>query len=631
MCGITGAFAFTEKGKEKLPFVKHATTCLTSRGPDAEGIFSKDKIALGHRRLSIIDTTANGAQPMRDESGRYTIVFNGEIFNYRELKKQLSSKGINFTSESDTEVLLKLFIAEGENCFTKLDGEFAFAIYDGTEKKLILCRDRYGIKPLYYYHDENNFIFASEMKAIMKYNCELNIDISSLRTYLHLNYIPSPDSIFNEVKKIPAGSFTEIKSDGKTTNKTYYEPKYKANNNLSYESAKSTLRELLTTSVQNRMIADVPLGSFLSGGVDSSIIAALASQQTKHLKTFSIGFKDEPLFDETNFARSVAKKINTEHTVFSLSNDDLYANLNNLLSYIDEPFADSSALAVYILSNYTRKHVTVALSGDGADELFGGYNKHTASLFSLQKNLATQFIKYTSPIWNTLPKSRNSKTGNKLRQLSKLSAGLKLDNKDRYWRWAGFSDGKDNPLLSNFSRSPGNTKNKIVADINNDLNSWLLADIKLVLENDMLVKVDRMSMANSLEVRVPFLDHRIVDFSLQLPVDFKINKQSRKRILKDTFADLLPAEILTRSKQGFEVPLLKWFRNELKSEIENNYLEDSFIREQKLFNPDYIKQLKKQLFSVNPDDAVAKTWAIIVFQHWWKQNGLTEKNIQSPN
>lgn len=628
MCGITGAFAFTEPGKEKLHFTKNATASLIKRGPDSEGLFSNENISLGHRRLSIIDTSVNGAQPMSDNSGRYTIVFNGEIFNYKELKKQLLAKGIAFSSESDTEVLLQLFINEGEKCFTKLDGEFAFAIYDNAEKTLTLCRDRYGIKPLYYYVNEDNYIFASEMKAIQQYNCNFSIDISSLQTYLHLNYIPSPQTIYNEVKKVKAGHYIKVEGNKTITDKAYYEPALASPPDISYESAKLKLRELLTSSVQNRMIADVPLGSFLSGGIDSSIIAALASQQTKHLNTFSIGFKDEPYFDETKYAYAVAKKINTEHTVFSLTNDDLYANLNSVLDYIDEPFADSSALAVYILSHYTRKHVTVALSGDGADELFGGYNKHTASLFSLKKGLPNQLLKHTSFLWDVLPKSRNSNIGNKLRQASKLSEGLNLGNKERYWRWAGFSDNKtNNPLLLN-STDYEQEKQEIVKYITHDFNSWLLTDIKLVLENDMLVKVDRMSMANSLEVRVPFLDHKLVDFSLQLPVSFKISGKNRKRILKDTFADLLPPEILNRGKKGFEVPLLKWFRNELKPAIENIYLEDNFIREQKIFNPAYISQLKKQLFSSSPNDAAARTWAIIVFQHWWKKNGLSEKNIK---
>lgn len=623
MCGITGALAFTNKDKKCLANINNATSALVSRGPDDEGFYTNNHIALGHRRLSIIDTSSNGKQPMKDASGRYVIVFNGEIFNYKKLKKQLIEKGVTFTSESDTEVLLYLFITEGESSFEKLNGEFAFAIYDHQDETLWLCRDRYGIKPLYYYLDEDNFIFGSEVKAIGCYKKQLTLDAASIETYLHLNYIPSPHTIYKEVKKVEVGNFIKVSHNGIILKKEYYEIKYSETGltTLSYDECKIKLFELLSSSVQNRMVSDVPLGTFLSGGIDSSIISALAAQHTKHLSSFSIGFKDEPLFDETNYARLAAKKINTEHTVFSLSTDDLYANLHRVLDYIDEPFADSSSLAVYILSQLTRKHVTVALSGDGADELFAGYNKHQASLFSLKKNITSQVLKHTSSVWNAFPKSRNNKLANKIRQVSKLSEGLSLSINERYWRWAGFLKNNNlSPLLNENSVEIFKRKNELLKHLNSDFNTWLLTDVKLVLENDMLVKVDRMSMANSLEVRVPFLDHQLVDFAFKLPVKFKINSNNRKIILKDTFGHLLPPEILNRNKQGFEVPLLKWFKSELKESIKNKYLNDEFIREQKIFNPAYIQLIKNQLFSNNPNDAVAQTWALIVFQHWWNKN-----------
>lgn len=627
MCGITGIVAFNEKGKTYLSKVSAATYSLLKRGPDGEGLYFDKNVALGHRRLSIIDTSNAAAQPFTDESKRYTIVFNGEIFNYKHLRLQLERKGIKFKSNSDTEVLLQLYISDKEKCLEQLDGEFAFAIYDSISEQLFLARDRFGIKPLYYYKDENRFVFGSELKALMAFEIPKTIDKTSLQLYFHLNYIPSPYSIFEHVKKLEAGTFLELNSTGKLEEKKYYSIPYSSElkNIPSYESAQKTFRHLLESSVQQRMIADVPLGTFLSGGIDSSIITAIAAQNTQHLNSFSIGFKDEPLFDETSFAILLAKKHKTNHTVFELSNADLFANLQELLDYTDEPFADSSALAVNILSMHTKKHVTVALSGDGADELFAGYNKHAAELKARKGGLKATLVKSSHSLLKQLPKSRNSKTGNKIRQLEKFAEGMKMSPQERYWQWAKWSGYTANQLFSKkYNEAISTTdyekrKSTILNSISADYNSVLLTDMQLVLENDMLVKVDRMSMSRSLEVRVPFLDHHLVNFAFSLPVDYKIDGTTRKKIVRDTFKDLLPPELLLRRKQGFEVPLLKWFKTDLKSMITNKLLEDKFIEEQGIFNCDEIKRLKMQLFSSNPNDAVEKVWALIVFQYWWKK------------
>jgi asparagine synthase (glutamine-hydrolysing) len=628
MCGITGVLAFNEEGTKHLSKISAATYALLKRGPDGEGIYFDKNCALGHRRLSIIDTSNAAAQPFTDASNRYTIVFNGELFNYKSLRKELEQKGFQFRSQSDTEVLLNLFIEYKEKCLEQLDGEFAFAIYDKETEDLFLARDRFGIKPLYYYKDENRFVFASEMKAIIAFDIPKEIDKSSLETYFHLNYIPSPYSIFKNVLKLEAGCYMKINQKENYSIHSYYtipfvNPK---NQQKDYVQAKNELKLLLQESVQNRMVADVPLGTFLSGGIDSSIITAIAARHTSKLNTFSIGYKDEPLFDETAFAQLVAKKHNTNHTVFELSNDDLYASLHTVLDYIDEPFADSSALAVNILSMQTRKHVTVALSGDGADELFAGYNKHAAELKARHGGFTTKLVKASLPLLNQLPKSRNSKTGNKIRQLQKFAEGMKLSPQERYWQWAKWSGFKKEDIFSttflkNENEFSGYTKRKteLLKEINSDYNSVLLADMKLVLENDMLVKVDRMSMSQSLEVRVPFLDHKLVDFAFSLPANFKIDGEQRKKILKETFKEDLPQELFNRGKKGFEVPLLKWFKTDLKSMITNELLSDEFILEQNIFNLTEIQKLKFQLFSSNPNDAVEKTWALIVFQYWWKK------------
>jgi len=625
MCGITGIVSFNEEGKKYLSKISAATYTLIKRGPDGEGIYFQDSCALGHRRLSIIDTSNAAAQPFTDSSERYTIVFNGEIFNYKTIRSQLEQTGAVFKSQSDTEVLLNLFIREKENCLNQLDGEFAFAVYDKQTEELFLARDRFGIKPLYYYVDKNRFVFASEMKAIMAFEVPKQIDKAALQTYFHLNYIPAPYSIFKNVLKLSAGSYLRINKKGECSIKEYYQlPDItKSQQTKDYNQSKKELKNLLEQSVQNRMIADVPLGAFLSGGIDSSIITAIAAKHTKQLNTFSIGYKDEPLFDETAFATQVAKKHNTHHTVFKLSNEDLYANLHTVLEYIDEPFADSSALAVNILSMHTRKHVTVALSGDGADELFAGYNKHAAELKARKGGLASKLVKASNPVLKQLPKSRNSKTGNKIRQLQKFAEGMNLNLQERYWQWAKWSGFKANEIFKDNSVEDTNEfekrKNELLKYISNDYNSVLYTDMKLVLENDMLVKVDRMSMSQSLEVRVPFLDTQLVDFVFSLPAHFKIDSRKRKKILIDTFQDELPEELLSRGKKGFEVPLLKWFKTDLKSMITNDLLSDDFIEEQGIFNLQTIQDLKRQLFSTNPNQAVERVWALIVFQYWWKK------------
>ncbi|MGZ4034280.1 MAG: asparagine synthase (glutamine-hydrolyzing) [Bacteroidia bacterium] len=628
MCGITGIIAFSEEGKKHLSKINVATLSLIKRGPDAEGIYKYDNAALGHRRLSIIDTSNLAAQPFTDSSGRYTIVFNGEIFNYKELRKKLENKGIQFKSQSDTEVLLYSFINYKEKCLTELDGEFSFTVYDNQTQELFAARDRFGIKPFYYYKDEDKFIFASEMKAIIAFDVPKKIDTASLQMYLHLNYIPAPYSILENVFKLDAGSYLFVNKQGEIKKELYYKlPELKEENYFTdYEKAQKELKNLLEQSVQQRMIADVPLGTFLSGGIDSSIITAIAARHSKNLNTFSIGYKDEPLFDETKYAELVAKKYKTNHTAFLLSNRDLYANLHEVLDYIDEPFADSSALAVNILSMHTKKHVTVSLSGDGADEIFAGYNKHAAELKARKGGIKASLVKASHSLLKQLPKSRNTSTGNKIRQLEKFAEGMKLSPQERYWQWAKWSGFKKENIFSehflkikkDFSEYEKRKKD-LLKNINADYNSVLLTDMQLVLENDMLVKVDRMSMSQSLEVRVPFLDHKIVDFAFSLPASFKIDGMQRKKILKDAFRDLLPKELYDRGKKGFEVPLLKWFKTDLNSMINNDLLDDKFISEQGIFNPQEIKKLKTQLFSNNPNDAVEKVWAIIVFQYWWKK------------
>ena len=357
------------------------------------------------------------------------------------------------------------------------------------------------------------------------------------------------------------------------------------------------------------------------------MVVALASRHTQNLSTFSIGYADNPYFDETAYAKKVAEKFRTNHTVFSLRNADFLEHLYGVLDYLDEPFADSSALPVFILCQKTRQHVTVALSGDGGDEVFAGYNKHAAEHRVRQASLLNRAVKAGGPLWQMLPKSRNGKLTNKFRQFHRFSEGAKLPAGERYWRWASLAQpGEVRSLLSASTNAAVDEnrfsalKTEALADIKgDDYNEILVADMKLVLQSDMLVKVDLMSMANSLEVRSPFLDADVVDFAFGLPAEYKIDGSMKKRIVQDAFRSMLPEEIYNRPKQGFEIPLLGWFRNELWSLINEDLLSESFVREQGIFNPQSTEALKQKLRSNNPEDSHATIWALIVFQYWWKK------------
>lgn len=626
MCGISGIYAFNENGKKYINQLPLSSQAIKRRGPDAEGFFYHQHVGLAHRRLSIIDTSAAANQPMFDASGRYVIIFNGEIFNYKELKKEKLT-GYRTITSSDTEILLQLYILYGTESLKWLKGFFSLAIYDKEEDELLIARDRFGKKSVLYYTDGDKFIFASEMKAMMAFDIPKTIDYTAIYQYFQLNYVPSPASVFKGVNKLSQGHYLTIKK-GIVNIAQYYKIENKGDSKLSYADAQKEFINLMDQSVQRRLIADVPLGAFLSGGIDSSAVVALASKHTTQLSTFSIGYKDEPFFDETKYANLVAKKCKTNHTVFSLTNNDFLLHLYEVLDYIDEPFADSSCLPTYILCKHTRDKVTVALSGDGGDEVFAGYNKHAAEYKMRQQSLLNSLVKNNDWLWKILPKSRNGKIANLVRQLHRFAEGGKLNVKDRYYRWCSISTPAD--AIKMFSPEIQQQidvdtfhkrKDLITSYITNDIdfNQILEADMNGVLVSNMLFKVDMMSMANSLEVRSPFLDADVVDFAFTLPAAYKIDNNLKKKIVQDAFREELPNELYNRPKKGFEIPLLNWFRNELKSLITDDLLKDKFIEEQGIFNVQAIQKIKQQLFSANPGDSHAVIWQLIVFQYWWKK------------
>lgn len=604
-----------------------ATEVLFSRGPDNQGIFHDEFVGLGHRRLSIIDTSTGANQPMTDASGRYRIVYNGEIYNFRQLRQELEAGGVAFRTQSDTEVLLELYARHKSACLQHLHGFFVFAIYDEQEGTIFIARDRYGIKPLHYCHDQDKVLFASEVKSLLQYGLDKQLDVTTLYTYLQLNYIPAPMSMFKGVKTLEPGCYLNIGRDG-VKHGRYYTLENNHRTRLNFDQAVQHFQGIMEESVTNRLVADVPLGTFLSGGLDSSVVSAIAARHVDKLQTFSIGYQDEPFFDETNYANMVARHIGSEHTVFKLSNIDLYEHVFDTLDYMDEPFADSSALAVNILAKETRKHVTVALSGDGADELFAGYNKHAAMLRMLKPGWKEGAVSKLLPLWGVLPKSRNGLLSNKIRQFHRFARVAKLSPAEQYWAWAsistaGYAAAMLQPLQDRVDESAFNPMKdsftRFIPDYEPTVTNMLMADLHLVLANDMLTKVDLMSMANSLEIRVPFLDQRVVEFAFSLPDEMKINSKIRKRIVQEAYKSWLPKKLYNRPKKGFEVPLLQWFKTSMRSMIEQELLHDDYIADQNIFNPEEVRSLKKQLFSPNPGDAQARIWALIVFQWWYKK------------
>ena len=628
MCGIAGAYSFKNKLVEQQ-CLQNAATSLNKRGPDNQHFVTIGKASLVHARLSIIDTSVAANQPIYDITQRYAIIFNGEIFNYQSVRDELLQKGVQFKTHSDTEVLLYAYIHFGESFLHKLNGFFAFAIHDKQEDTLFIACDRFGIKPLYYYSDDDFFFFGSELKNILQFPIKKEIDWSAVSLYFQMNYIPGKNAIFKNIQRLEPGQQLSIRNNNIEIKRWYNIPYNALNaeqNQLSYEEQKKKLLALMDDSVRLRLIADVPLGAFLSGGIDSSVVTAMASRHTPHLNTFSIGFESNAFFDETPYANLVAKHFKTNHTVFKLKNDDLFESLHELLDYSDEPFADSSALLVNILSKFTRQHVTVALSGDAGDELFAGYNKHYGEWQMRNNSWQASIIHLLQPVWEKLPKSRSGNIANKIRQLERFAKGMDLKPAERWWQWCCINDTNyveqligDKADLSITEMIKIRQQYASLVQYDGTLNDCLLADVNMVLPYDMLTKVDRMSMRNSLEVRVPFLDYRIVEFAFSLPVSSKINGNMKKKIVQDAFREVLPNELYNRPKKGFEVPLLQWFRTDLKDKILNDWLSDEYIQQQGVFNINTIQQLKLQLFSNNPGDVHAQIWALIVFQNFWRK------------
>jgi asparagine synthase (glutamine-hydrolysing) len=644
MCGICGKISYgAEPINEEL--MAKMSSSFSYRGPDDSGVYTnngavrngnKVYVGFGHQRLSIIDLSSAGQQPMSNEDGTVWVTFNGEIYNFKEIRAELKKKGHIFRSDTDTEVIIHLYEEEGFNAVQRLNGMFAFALWDENLNRLWVCRDRIGIKPLVYFWNTQHFLFASEIKALLKDPIiSKDLDYEALLLYLAFNYVPAPYTIFKGIRKLKPGQYL-ILQNGKVELKEYWDTPQTLSTGKTTStfadqesSNKEKLFQYLEDAVHSRMIADVPLGAFLSGGIDSSIIVALmARNATKPVKTFSIGFKDADLFDETNYAREVAELNNTDHHEFKLTHTDLIDVFVSALSTFDEPFADSSAIPTYIVSKETREYVTVALSGDGGDELFAGYRSYLGEYWFSRYMLIPSLLRETlfENLITSLPDSRDTKLFEYIRRLKKFIKSTKGSFPERLLALKEvFPREIRNNILINDHRKAISFQEDIALNwIKNLLNRYhgdrinkmLYSDFKDSLPGDMLTKVDWMSMKNSLEVRVPFLDHRVVELAFQMQGDLKLYKGKTKYILKETFKHLLPPSLLRRPKAGFEIPISRWLRTDLKFLIDD-YLSDGKIKDQGIFDSNIINNLLNAHLA-NKTDTSWMLWNLIVFQHWYE-------------
>lgn len=626
MCGITGGVFIQHIDKQAA---RASVESLHRRGPDYRDIQFYNHWFLGHTRLSILDLSPNGHQPMLSSCGQFSIIFNGEIYNYKALRAELLQLGYTFLSDSDTEVLLNGLKHWGMELLPRLNGFFAFAFFDHAQKTCNLARDRMGIKPLWLCSNELGHFFASEHKALYPLGLGPDLNPTALRCYFRMGYIPGPISVFKNAQQLMPGHWVKLSHLGFETPIAWWNLPSTLNSETDsipgYKVAVSKVRGLVEAAVTDRLISDVPLGSFLSGGVDSSVVVAVASQRVKKLHTFSIGFKDQPYFDETRFAEQVALRFNTEHTSFSLSNNDLLNHLPGMLDQMDMPFADSSALPVYILCQATRKHVTVALSGDGGDELFSGYHKHSGE-WALRNDWKKKWLaELLYPLLRHFSGGRGNAFENKIRQFKKFREGSRLQAFERYRNWAGVVN---DFWIEDLVLEPGTLEQEhrlllplidSKGILNTDFNGFLAADLQLVLPFDMLTKVDLMSMANSLEVRVPLLDYRLINYVHSLPPSYKINAKRKKKLLIDAFIEELPKEVWQRRKQGFEVPLLPWFKNELRALLFET-LNYEKIQAQKVLNPQAVQSQLNLLDSPNSGELPFILWSLFVWQTWYDKS-----------
>ena len=641
MCGIAGACWSSDGEPLAEAVLRRMTDAISHRGPDDDGhYFSSNSgstaggAALGHRRLSIIDL-AGGHQPLSNEDGSVWIAFNGEVYNYRELQPQLEALGHRFRTSSDTECIVHAYEQWGHDCVQHLRGMFAFAIWDDRHRKLFLARDRMGQKPLVYRVASGRLTFASELKALLQVpGAPRDIDPQAVADFVTLQYVPHPKTMLNGYRKLPPAHWAEFDATtGTSMVRRYWEAPFvrpqgygpsqiESLSLATFDSPQAALRETLTEAVRLRMRSDVPFGAFLSGGVDSTIITGLMQRETtEKVQTFSIGFNVKQ-FDERSYAREAATKLETDHHEFVVD-PSAVEMLPKLTQHYDEPFGDSSAIPTMYLSQLTRQHVTVALTGDGGDELFAGYDRYLAV------DLASKIDRWpwpiramlASPIWQRLPAGVRQKS--KLRQVKRFLAALGQHPRRRYANWVSIFDDARRPTLFSveFARTLGDYDGASFIENayahcaeENFVQRTTCVDVETYLPCDILTKVDIASMAYGLEARSPFMDHRVVELAAQMPLALKLHGRRGKWILVETFQDLLPESIQSRPKMGFGVPLDHWFRNELRELLCDTLLDPRSLQ-RGYFDPAAVRRLIDEHVTSQWDHS-ARLWLLLMFELW---------------
>jgi asparagine synthase (glutamine-hydrolysing) len=617
MCGIAGMIA--RPGEQVTPEqVRRMTDTLVHRGPDDEGIHARSSVGLGMRRLSIIDLSG-GAQPIYNEDHTVAVVFNGEIYNFLELRKELEGRGHEFRTHSDTEVIVHLYEEMGADCVTKLRGMFAIALYDAKSDALLLARDRLGKKPLFYAQREGKLFFGSEIKALLAAAPDLaEVDTEGVLQFFYFGYIPDPHSAFRDIRKLPPGHLAEYVG-GKIHVRQYWDvSRYGENDPGSDEACLEEMERRLAEAVRMRLISDVPLGALLSGGVDSSIVVALmARESSARVKTFSIGFRKAD-FNEAEYARLVAQRFATDHHEL-IVDPDINEILSHLTGMMEEPFGDSSMIPTYCVSQMARQHVTVALSGDGGDELFAGYDRYTVNLRRRRFEVIPNWVGhiYRNHVYPRLPSDVKGR---------KLAWNITLPARDRYLDGLSFMPvlHRERSLFSDeFVAHARRCTDPLQqferyydeAPAADELSRLMYLDTKTYLAGDILTKVDRMSMATSLEMRCPILDHVFVEWAASLPVKYKFRDGTRKFLFKKLAERLgVPAKLLHRRKQGFSLPLVHWMRNELKDGL-LQMLQEPRTMQRGYFEQESVRATLDEHFRGRRDHS-GVLWMMLVFELW---------------
>ena len=632
MCGICGVVCGDDSVTVEQPLLERMCSVLAHRGPDDHGWFLRRYkngtnallVGLGHTRLSIIDLDT-GQPPMSNEDGTVWIAFNGEIYNFQSLRPPLESKGHKFRTCSDTEVIVHAYEEWGTECVERFRGLFAFALWVERERRLLLARDRLGQKPLYYWHDGHRFAFGSELKALLQVpGVPRRVDPRALYSYLTYQYVPHPLSMFAGIRKLPP-AHSLVWQDGRIEERRYWLPDFALERQRSAEAWCAELRERLKEATRLRLISDVPLGAFLSGGIDSSITVGLMSQIAgPGVKTFSIRF-EEKKYDESDYAREVAEHFHTDHREMTVRPNAVDI-IPKLVWHYDEPFSDSSAIPTYYVSQMTREHVKVALTGDAGDECFAGYPRYRAVKLGHYFDRLPEPVRWLAAhrLWQKLPASVEQKTVR--RRLKRLCQALAMPPRERYLEWiAIFNDDRklalcSKELLDQVRETPSLWALGRYYDLcasRDAVGQTTFVDLLSYLPDDLMTKVDIASMAHGLETRSPFLDHEVVEFAATMPTSLKLRGLTSKYVLKQAFKDLLPAHILRRRKMGFGVPVAEWFRGELK-----DYVRDVLLCERSLgrgyFRRDAVQRLVAE-HTTRQFDHGYRLWSLLMFELWHRR------------